>query len=230
MSPRLKDQTSDLKNKIIAVAWKQIAESGAASLSLRAIARELGITAPAIYNYFHDRDALVTALIIEAYLSLGDSQFVARDAIPADDPAGRIWATGQAYRQWAISDPQRYQLIFGTPIPGYVAPVDQVFPAAARSLGALVSIIENIRAASCLDCTGLPLPSPDLDLQFQAWKTHGGEAMAVSLSVAILIWSRVHGLVSLEIANALPPYGPSAQAMYDYELTTIIRHFLKKQE
>lgn len=229
MSPRLKDQTSDLKNKIIAVAWKQITESGAAALSLRAIARELSITAPAIYNYFPDRDALVTALIIEAYLSLGDTQFTARDAIPAYDPAGRIWATGQAYRQWAISDPQRYRLIFGTPIPGYVAPFDQVFPAAARSLGALVSIIECLRTSSRLDCTGLPLPPPELDLQFQAWKNHGGEAQVVSLSVAILIWGRVHGLVSLEIANAFPPYGPSSQALYDYELTTIIRHFMKEQ-
>lgn len=230
MSPRLKAQTSDLKNKIIAVAWQQIAESGAASLSLRAIARELGITAPAIYNYFPDRDALVTALIIEAYLSLGDSQLVARDAIPADDPAGRIWATGQAYRQWAIRDPQRYQLIFGTPIPGYVAPYDQIFPAAARSLGALVSIIDGLRTANRLDCTGLPLPPPELDLQFQAWKTYGGEAQVVSLSVAVLIWGRVHGLVSLEIANAFPPYAPSVEALYDYELTAIIRHFLKEQE
>ncbi|MCU0488423.1 MAG: TetR/AcrR family transcriptional regulator [Anaerolineales bacterium] len=228
MSPRLKDQTSDLKTRIIAVAWKQIAESGPAALSLRAIARDLSITAPAIYNYFPDRDALVTALIIEAYLSLGDAQFSARDASPAADPAGRIWATGQAYRQWAINDPQRYQLIFGAPIPGYVAPFDQVFPAAARSLGALVSIIEDLRVSGRLDCTGLPLPPPDLDPQFQAWKTHGGDAQIVSLSVAVLIWSRVHGLVSLEIANAFPPYGPSAQAMYDYELTTIIRNFMKE--
>lgn len=116
---------------------------GAPSLSLRAIARELGITAPAIYNYFPRRDDLVTALIIDAYNSFGDSQLAARDAVQINDPVARLKATGLAYRMWALTYPQRYELIFGTPIPGYTAPFEQVFPSAARSLGALVSVMET---------------------------------------------------------------------------------------
>src|SRR5512144_124054 len=95
--PTRKTQIKNLQERITETAWQQIAEFGAPALSLRAIARDLKITAPAIYNYFPDRDALVTALIIEAYRSFGDSQLEARDAIPESDLAGRMRAVGVAY-------------------------------------------------------------------------------------------------------------------------------------
>ena len=153
MSPRpnRRSTTSNLRERIIAAAWEQIAREGAPALSLRAIARSLHITAPAIYNYFPDRDALVTALIIEAYQSFGEHQLEARDMFPVDDLDNRLMAIGLAYRTWAITYPQRYQLIFGTPIPGYSAPFEEVFPSATRSLSALVSVIEAYRQAE--DCT-----------------------------------------------------------------------------
>src|SRR5512143_3736128 len=124
--PKRTAQIADLQTAIKETAWKQIAEFGAPTLSLRAIARELGITAPAIYNYFPRRDDLVTALIIDAYTSFGDSQIEARDAVAADDLSGRMLAIGVAYRDWALAYPQRYQLLFGTPIPGYEAPMEKV--------------------------------------------------------------------------------------------------------
>src|SRR6266496_368298 len=111
--PIKKKQIPNLQEAIKATAWKQIAEFGASALSLRAIARELKITAPAIYNYFPDRDALVTALIIDAFTSFGDWQFEARDTVPREDLLGRLNAIGLAYRDWAHTYPQRYQLIFG---------------------------------------------------------------------------------------------------------------------
>src|ERR1043165_2727827 len=126
--PTRKKQIHDLQKQIKDTAWKQIAEFGTPALSLRAIARKLKITAPAIYNYFPDRDALVTALIIDAYKSFGDSQLEARDAVPVNDVQGRMQAIGIAYRTWAHTYPQRYQLIFGTPIPGYEAPLMEVLP------------------------------------------------------------------------------------------------------
>jgi AcrR family transcriptional regulator len=107
--PIKKKQIPNLQDAIKQTAWRQIAEYGASALSLRAIARELKISAPAIYNYFPDRDALVTALIIDAYQSFGDSQIEARDAIPASNMAGRLKAIGMAYRTWAHTYPQRYQ-------------------------------------------------------------------------------------------------------------------------
>src|SRR5512143_3167717 len=143
--PKRTAQIADLQEAIKKTAWKQIAEFGAPALSLRAIARELKITAPAIYNYFPDREALVTALIIDAFTSFGDWQLEARDSFPESDLPGRLYAIGLAYREWAHAFPQRYQLIFGTPIPGYQAPLEQTFPASARSPSALLSVVEALR-------------------------------------------------------------------------------------
>lgn len=225
--PRKEEQQNNLQQAIKETAWRQIAESGAAALSLRAIARALGITAPAIYNYYPDRDALVTALIIEAYTSFGDCQMAARDSVPADDLAGRLKATGRAYRQWALTYPERYQLIFGTPIPGYVAPFEQTFPSAARAFGVIVSVVEALRAAGRLKSDSFPQAAAGHEEAFGMWKNHAGEADVLSLSIAVLIWARVHGLVSLEISGNIPPFGADGDALYGYELDSIVQTFIR---
>ncbi|MCX6081685.1 MAG: TetR/AcrR family transcriptional regulator [Chloroflexi bacterium] len=224
--PKRTSQFPNFQDAIKETAWRQISEVGAPALSLRAIARELEITAPAIYNYFPCRDDLVTALIIDAYTSFGDSQIAARDAISPDDPAGRLTAIGLAYRNWAHTYPQRYQLIFGTPIPGYVAPLERVLPSGARSLGVLVSVVEALRVKGQLRVGNFPQVAPGFGPAFSIWKTHGGEADLLSLSVAVLFWSQVHGLVSLEIAGNLPPFGLDGDALYLYELEMLNNHFI----
>jgi AcrR family transcriptional regulator len=226
--PVKKKQIPNLQEAIKETAWKQIAEFGAPALSLRAIARKLKITAPAIYNYFGDRDALVTALIIDAYISFGDSQIEARDSVSAEDHAGRMSAIGIAYRNWAHTYPQRYQLIFGTPIPGYEAPLMEVLPFAARSLSALVSVVEQLRVAGKLNINSFPEVKAEFKVGFEMWKTHGGEVDILSLSVAMIIWARVHGIVSLEIAGNLPPFGTSGNDLYLYEMVSIARQFIKE--
>lgn len=227
MSPRpRKEEQQNLQEAVKQAAWEQIAKSGAAALNLRAIARALNITAPAIYNYYPDRDALVTALIIDAYTAFGDCQSDVRDSVPADDLEGRLRATGRAYRQWAITYPERYQLIFGTPIPGYVAPFEQTFPSAARALGILVGVVEAVRAADRLRVDSFPQVMPGYEEAFGMWKNYAGEADLLSLSVAVLIWARVHGLVSLEIAGSIPPFGASGDALYEYEIDAIVRTFI----
>lgn len=226
--PSKKTQIPNLQEAIKEVAWKQIAEHGAPALSLRAIARELKITAPAIYNYFPDRDALVTALIIDAYTSFGDSQITARDAVPVDQLAERMKVIGMSYRQWAITYPQRYQLIFGTPIPGYEAPLMEVLPSAARSLSALVSVLDDLRIANKLLAEGFPKVQPDYEPQFEIWKSFAGDYDILSLSVSMIVWSRVHGLVSLEISNSMPPFGVNGDALYLYEMESIVSQFVKK--
>jgi AcrR family transcriptional regulator len=225
--PTLKKQIPNLQEAIKETAWKQIAEYGAPALSLRAIARDLKITAPAIYNYFPDRDALVTALIIDAYTSFGDSQIEARDAVPAADLHGRMNAIGIAYRVWAHTYPQRYQLIFGTPIPGYAAPMMEVLPSAARSLSALVSVVEQIRVAGKLNVKTFPLVKDEYQDSFETWKKFGGDADMLSMSVAMVIWARVHGIVSLEIANNLPPFGTNGDELYLFEMDAITKQFIK---
>ena len=225
--PVKKKQIQNLQKAIKETAWKQITEFGAPTLSLRAIARELKITAPAIYNYFPNRDALVTALIIDAFTSFGDSQIEARDSVPEQDILGRMMATGLAYLTWAHTYPQRYQLIFGTPIPGYEAPLREVLPFAARSLSAAVSVMEQVRAAGKLNVASFPKVKEEYRESFEAWKSHGGDVDMLSFSVAMIIWSRVHGIVSLEIAGNLPPFGPSGDDLYLYEMKSIKEQFIK---
>ena len=226
--PIRKKQIHNLQGQIKETAWKQIAEFGAPALSLRAIARELKITAPAIYNYFADRDALVTALIVDAYKSFGDSQLEARDAVPANNVLGRLKAIGIAYRIWARTYPQRYQLIFGTPIPGYEAPLLEVLPSAARSLSALVSVIEALRATGKLNVKSFPTVKKEYKVSFETWRKYGGDVDMLSMSIAMLIWSRVHGIVSLEIAGNLPPFGASGDDLYMYEMASIAKQFIKE--
>ena len=226
--PIKKKQIPNLQEAIKGTAWKQISEFGTPALSLRAIARELKITAPAIYNYFPDRDALVTALIIDAFTSFGDWQLEARDSVPEADFQGRMSAIGMAYRDWAHTFPQRYQLIFGTPIPGYEGPMEKIFPSSARSLSALVSVVEGLRLAGKLKVDSFPKVKSNYKINFEAWKTYGGSADILSLSVAMLIWARVHGIVSLEVGGNLPPFGAKGDALYLYELNSILQQFINE--
>ena len=226
--PIKRKQIPNLQEAIKEVAWKQIAEYGAPALSLRAIARELKITAPAIYNYFPDRDALVTALIIDAFTSFGDSQLEARDSFPVDALGERFKAIGIAYRNWAHTFPQRYQLIFGTPIPGYEAPAKKVFPSSARSISALFSVVESFRAAGKLTVDSVPTIKDEYKVHYEMWKTHVGDVHPLSLFIALVIWARVHGIVSLEIQGNLPPFGKKGDALYRFELDSVAQQFIKE--
>ena len=226
--PKLTDQHPDLQSAIKETSWNQIAENGASALSLRAIARELGITAPAIYNYFPDRDALVTALIIDAYTSFGDWQLEARDSVQEDDLLGRMKAIGLAYRNWAHVHPQRYQLIFGAPVPGYEAPMEQIFPSSARSITALFSVVEGFRAAGKLKIDTYPMVTDEYQIHFEMWRNQIGEVHPLALFVAMTIWARVHGIVSLEIQGNLPPFGASGDELYLFELESVARQFFKE--
>lgn len=226
--PIKKKQIPNLQEAIKETAWQQIAEHGAPALSLRAIARELKITAPAIYNYFPDRDALVTALIIDAYTSFGDWQLVARDAVATRDLSKKLEAIGLAYRNWAHTYPQRYQLIFGTPIPGYETPVEKVFPSSARSISALFSVVEELRVAGKLTITSVPIVNEKYRAYYDQWRTYSGDINPVSLFVAMIIWARVHGIVSLEIQGNLPPFGKKGDALYLFELNAQANQFIEE--
>jgi AcrR family transcriptional regulator len=188
----------------------------------------LKITAPAIYNYFPDRDALVTALIIDAYTSFGDWQLAARDSVASHDPREKLKAIGLAYRHWAHTYPQRYQLIFGTPIPGYEAPAEKVFPSSARSISALFSVVEELRATGKLRTDFVPAVNEKYRAYYEQWRTYSGDVHPVSLFVAMTIWARVHGIVSLEIQGNLPPFGENGDALYLFDLNSTIEQFIKE--
>lgn len=223
MSPRPKriDQHPDLQAAIKATAWEQIREKGASALSLRAIARALGITAPAIYNYFPRRDDLVTALIVDAFTSLGESQTDALRDMPPEQLATQLSTLGLAYREWALTYPQRYQLIFGTPIPGYQAPADITVPAAAWSLRPLIETLQSISSAGRLRVDGFAHMTPALKSMLEAWSQFTGGTDLEVLYTALVVWSRVHGLVSMEIGNQLPSFFTDPGEVFRREINTI---------
>jgi AcrR family transcriptional regulator len=212
----------DLLTAIKETAWQQIAEDGAAALSLRAIARALGITAPAIYKYYPSRDDLVTALIIDAYTSMGDAQNAALLAAPAGDHRARLRALGIVYRQWALAHPQHYQLIFGTPIPGYHALQENTNPAASGSLAPLISCLNAACEDGALRAVEQPAPPEPISPAIEACLRFYAARHVNVLTAALVVWSRVHGLVSLEIGNQYPPFLEDMEIFYQTQIDRLI--------
>jgi AcrR family transcriptional regulator len=188
---------AELTAEITDAARRQLASVGAAGLSLRAVARELGMASSALYRYFPSRDDLLTRLIIDGYDELG----VAAEA--ADDPgrpARERWlAVCRAVRDWARKHPHEYALLYGSPVPGYQAPPDTV-PAAAR-VGVVLGGILGAAARS----GALPETAGDADpgvVSADAAEVLGGEHPALDDAVrrrALLAWSALYGAISFEL-------------------------------
>jgi AcrR family transcriptional regulator len=125
---------AELTREIKEEARRQVAAEGAQRLSLRAVARELGMVSSAVYRYFPSRDSLLTALIIDAYDALGAAVESADAGQPRSDLRGRWRAICHSVRDWAVARPHEYALIYGSPVPGYRAPQDTIAPASRAGL------------------------------------------------------------------------------------------------
>ncbi len=194
--PKQSEQHPNLEAAIKETARKQIAQKGAAALSLRAIAREVGITAPAIYHYFPNRDALVTALIVDAYNALRDA-IRASQATAEASHAGRILALARAYRGWALAHPEEYNLIFGTPIPNYCPPMEIIGPAAEGSMAVLIDVLDAAWRAGVVKTSGAFTAEPEM---IRAWvDKFGYQGDPAVIHFTLASWAHVHGLVSLEL-------------------------------
>lgn len=133
--------------EIVRLARQQLERDGAANLSLRAIARDLGMASSAIYRYFASRDQLLTRLIIDSYDRLGEAVEIAdRKVKRRRDFLGRWRAMALAIREWAVANPAEYSLLFGTPVPGYAAPQDTIGPASRYTI-ALLQLTVDMEAA-----------------------------------------------------------------------------------
>ncbi|WP_031470282.1 TetR/AcrR family transcriptional regulator [Sciscionella sediminilitoris] len=168
-------------------AWEQIATQGVPALSLNAIAKQLGMSGPALYRYFANRDELITALIRDAYRSFADAVRAAHEA--GADLAG----LAHAIRDWARADPQRYFLIYGTPVPGYHAPED--ITAIADEV--MVVLLE----ASEAPMAGKPATPFDAEFANRRTRADGSPVPGAVLRHAMSFWTRLHGVLSLELAG-----------------------------
>ena len=186
----------EVRAAILAAAAKRVAEDGATDLSLRAVARDVGMVSSAVYRYFDSRDALLTALIIEAYDSLGD--FVeAQVESTRGRPAAERWIDAAlAVRKWALEHPHDYALIYGTPIPGYAAPDDTV-ASGTRVSRALVGIV---READRLEPIVDQRVEPVLAESFVALRNELDLDVDDARTLAVITaWSQLFGLLTFEL-------------------------------
>jgi AcrR family transcriptional regulator len=184
-------------------ALRLMHDQGTTDLRFSDIAREMGMTAPALYRYFGDRDELLTAMIVDAYDDLGDAVAEARDRVPLDDPTGRLNAVGQAYRAWARREPQRFALILGMPVPGYAAPEEgPTTEAAQRAMAQLKSLFFDAAELQLLQPPLLREVAEPLRVCAQAEHDvmHPDEpVLPVETFQAMLhCWAALHGFTCLE--------------------------------
>ncbi|MFE1030137.1 TetR/AcrR family transcriptional regulator [Streptomyces sp. NPDC058818] len=189
-------------------AWEQIATAGASALSLNAIAKRMGMSGPALYRYFAGRDELITELVRDAYRSLADTFRAAAGA--GADLAG----PAHALRAWALDDPHRYFLVFGTPVPGYRAP-DDVTGIAAETMAVILDA-----------CAALPSDRPttpfDTHIEDHRQWADGHPAPPAVVHRALTVWTRLHGVLSLELAGHFTGMGFDPALLYAAELDDLL--------
>ena len=201
---------AELTDQIKAAARDQVAETGAADLSLRAVARELGMASSAVYRYFRSRDELLTALIVDSYLALAATLSAADRG---RTPRARWLAVCHALRGWAIDHPYEYALLYGTPVPGYRAPQDTVEPA-ARVLLLPLGILIDAAETGTLDAEGAG-PHLGVELSGQLERLRSAYAEIVPTAVLARYFqalAQLFGVLSLELfghfVGSLDPAGP----------------------
>jgi AcrR family transcriptional regulator len=192
-----------VRDDILDTARRHLAAHGAAGLSFRAVARELGMPSSGVYRYFDSRDALLTALIVESYDSLGDCAEQSAEQTADEAPRQRWVAAAVAIRRWAIDHPHEYALLYGTPVPGYAAPDDTVVPG-TRVSRTLVGIVADAHRDGLL----APPPAAADPPHLQPSTTDGLAHLAATLELdldastmlaVLLAWTQLFGLITFEL-------------------------------
>ncbi|HCS40919.1 MAG TPA: hypothetical protein DIW44_15230 [Anaerolineaceae bacterium] len=219
MGRPIRTEPYDLGAAVKAEAWKLITEQGADAVALRAIARALNITAPAIYNYFTSREELIAALVADADADLGRTLTEAHNPHLDDDADVQLRVVCQAYRRWAVENPQRYLLFFALQSE---APQAEVSP----TLVALIGILNMADTGGRLKKEEkLTLP-PGLSSLLSEWKVKFEVENDFVLYLAYIMWSRLHGLILNEIGRRYPPYIKDAGELFRLEVKTMIYQYL----
>jgi AcrR family transcriptional regulator len=193
---------AEITDQILNAARRHLATDGASGLSLRAIARELGVSSSAVYRYVASRDELLTRLMVAAYDALGVAAEDAEAAVARDDLAGRWSAVCHAVRAWALAHPNEYALVYGTPVPGYIAPSATIAPA-ARIPKLLLGILAD--AAERLEPT-----ITDDDVPLDARRALAPVQSLIPSKVpdalvqrGLMAWAALFGTVSFELFGHL---------------------------
>ena len=210
-------------NDIKRLAREQLATEGSSGLSLRAIARQLGIVSSAVYRYVPSRDELLTMLIEDAYNSLGETAETAERRVRRTDLAGRWVAIGRAVRGWATRRPAEYALLFGSPVPGYAAPPERTAGPGSRVTLLIVDLLAAAHEAGLSPVEPAPPPIPAaLHRDLQALRktldvTVGDELWGRGL----LAWTALYGMVSFELFGQYIGSIEHHAAFFDHQLARL---------
>lgn len=199
--------TEEIKN----VGRRHLAEHGASGLSLRAVAREVGMVSSAVYRYFPSRDDLLTALIIDAYDAVGecaeDADTVARDR----GVEARWLGLCEAVRTWALANAHEYTLIYGSPVPGYAAPEATIGPASRVPLVLLRLLVDGVAAGEVIEGE-TPSMSRVVRSDFAQLRRDAAPAVPDAvLSRALAVWAQLLGTINLEM------FGHLHNVIHDYD-------------
>ncbi|HYH77514.1 MAG TPA: TetR/AcrR family transcriptional regulator [Arthrobacter sp.] len=209
---------------IVRLGREHLATHGAAALSLRAVARDLGVVSSAVYRYVASRDELLTLLLVDAYNELGDAVDKAVDSLSDDDFAGRFRVLGRAVRDWALREPARYGLLFGSPVPGYQAPAGQTTTPGTRVIYRLVGILDAAYRSGRLSmAAGAGVVPSALSTDFKVIRAELGLAVPDDLMAkGILVWTSLFGAVSFEVFGQYGADTFSARdELFEHHLTVL---------
>lgn len=202
--------------EITAVARRQVAEVGAAGLSLRAVAREMGMASSAVYRYFPSRDELLTRLIIDGYDDLGAAAEAADE--PSAPPADRWLAVCRAVRTWALTHPHEYALLYGSPVPAYRAPEDTTEPA-TRPVRVLTAILADGVASGALRVRpGERLPRSVRDEFARVRAVVAPSVPEPVLARGMAGWVQLFGTVTFEVFGRFNNTIVDRAAFFDHQM------------
>ncbi|MEE6177456.1 TetR/AcrR family transcriptional regulator [Mycobacterium sp. 050134] len=192
------ESREQIETQIIELGRRQLVDRGAAGLSVRAIARELGMVSSAVYRYVSSRDDLLTLLLVDAYSDLADTVDRAREAV-GDVWSDDVMAIARAARCWAVEHPARWALLYGTPVPGYHAPVDRTVQPGTRVVGAFFDAVAAGITTGDIRLTNDVAPQPlssDFERLRQEFGFPGDDQVVTK---CFLLWAGVLGAISLEV-------------------------------
>jgi AcrR family transcriptional regulator len=207
-----------MTDEIKAVARRHLAIEGA-NLSMRAVARDLGMVSSAVYRYFPSRDDLLTALIIDAYDAVGDVAERAYADATGLDPADRFVAVAAAIRGWALANPYEYALIYGSPVPGYKAPMDTV-TAAIRTTAVLAAILRDAVAAGFTGAdAAVPVPEAlRAELARLGADPRFGGVPEALFARGMAMWTSLFGTLSFELFGQFNNVIDDRDTYFDYQM------------
>jgi AcrR family transcriptional regulator len=199
--------------------YAQIADGGPTALSLNGIAKTMGMSGPAMYRYFASRDELLAILVTESYEHLAEALTDAALNAHRQAPAGRLRAVAHAFREWALASPHRYRLVFASTYGSGDLDPTRIIPAANRSMAVILSAVGNLAPD--------PPPPPDdtLGRQLDEWGGHSAfdpPYETGELLLGLLAWTRLHGIISLEIEGFFTQLGIDPALIYDAEIDQLI--------